>query len=260
MDKALLQEIDEASNEARAKDEQLLTIRRQIANIFRKHNPEKLSELDGLLEKYRGKESDLLRAIQKKYLEKPPSIEKPQSKGRSWPTMDFQWSYNLKIYSKNDGKSDKKKFQMLVWKTEESLKRVQIPLDSLALSIGGECFMREGKPRALTVRRVKREYLQPRELVESAVEKMRELVHGRYRYDAKPSDVHEEHIRRKLEKERNQHKKSHQTNQNQPGVRRRQAPVQKPAKGKKVKRAQKETTVAGKQQSKGAKEKTIGCK
>lgn len=42
-------------------------VRRQLESLYAKHNPEKLQDVDHLLFKYRGREAELLQAVQRKY-------------------------------------------------------------------------------------------------------------------------------------------------------------------------------------------------
>ena len=42
-------------------------VRVQLESIYSRHNPEKLQDVDHLLFKYRGRETELLEAVQRKY-------------------------------------------------------------------------------------------------------------------------------------------------------------------------------------------------
>lgn len=66
------------------------TIRRKIEKMYKKHNPSKLADLDGLLVKYKGREDQLLKAIKQKYRDTSSSTPKP-------------WQFVLKNY---DGKRE----------------------------------------------------------------------------------------------------------------------------------------------------------
>ena len=42
-------------------------MRLKLASIYAKHNPEKVQDVDHLLFKYRGREAELLEAVERKY-------------------------------------------------------------------------------------------------------------------------------------------------------------------------------------------------
>jgi hypothetical protein len=48
-------------------DHQIRTYSQQLVEIFKKHNPDKLSDVDSLLQKHAGREEELIVAVKKKY-------------------------------------------------------------------------------------------------------------------------------------------------------------------------------------------------
>lgn len=147
-------------------------IKKQITSVYKKHNRSKLSEIDGLMSKYKGKEEDLLRAIKDKY-----SLR-----------QNGKWQYILKNYDM------KNKFTN--WNIDESLIGIKTVLDELASSIGGEChqYVDNKGQRKLIVREAlkkntKFEYngggsrnTHDWDTVKPTVEKMRKVIHDRYNY------------------------------------------------------------------------------
>eukprot|EP01039_Chlorochromonas_danica_P000019 gene19-22_t len=58
-----------------------LSTQARVEEIYRKHNPDKLHEVPGILKKYAGRESELLEKLEKKYLSATPSQQSaPQNK------------------------------------------------------------------------------------------------------------------------------------------------------------------------------------
>jgi hypothetical protein len=165
-------------------------IKKKIIKIYKKQNPSKLPEVDSLLVKYAGKEEELLRSIRKKYTKRLP-----------WEDNNFCWTFNLKHF--NDQHSDKDKRQRSIWYVQESLQQVQYLLDQLAEQIGGKCDIADAKGHLVLV--AKRDMAKPlcsKEDALLAVEKMKDLVHNRYRHKERPTDTATEHDRRRLEKQR----------------------------------------------------------
>jgi hypothetical protein len=165
-------EID-ASNIVRVKRateeaEKVDKVRRELVCIYREHRPGKTAEIDSLLEKYVGKEADLLAAVKKKYSVTAVSAHK-------------NWSYVLKNYP-NEG--NKKSLQQQTWSVEQNLGSVRDEIDEIARSIKGECQMiivgKEGRRKLVVRRRSTKEPICSLSLVEAAVEKMRHLVQQRY--------------------------------------------------------------------------------
>lgn len=169
-------------------------IKKRITKLYRKHNPSKLSEIDSLMKKYKGKEEELLQAIKNKY-------------GDAGCPRRHGWQHVLKRFYPNEKGP---------WNNDkESLVEIQGMLDGLASSIGGECFY---EPNALVVQKVKQDEKidycgglrgnthESWESIQPTIEKMREIVHNRYEYYRKKKSTSkapyltDEHERRKEEK------------------------------------------------------------
>jgi predicted Rdx family selenoprotein len=190
----LIEAINEADRDAEAP--KIKRVRRELESIYREHNREKLGAIDEILRKYKGKEEGLLKAVRKKYSAK--------EKGRL--DNDRQWSFALKNYlyrdltvSSNDSRNS---IQRHNWKVDESLNVVRNVLDELAESIGGTCVFdipKDGK-RRLIVRKAKagKHMSVTTQRVEQTVEKMRDIVHARYRNnDQAFSNDEKKHSRKK---------------------------------------------------------------
>ena len=168
-------------------------IKKKIVKIYKRHNPEKVEEVDNLLVKYAGQEKELLKRIKDKYL---PS---------AWDNSNYNWKYNLKHFP--DQKADESKRQKAVWNVESSLKAIQHLLEEHAKIIGGIIDMQNSKGhQVLVVRRDMNQPLGTKASVESHVEKMQDLIHKRYQ-QRRDTHASSEHERRKLEKDRDKAKK-----------------------------------------------------
>lgn len=182
----------------KAKKDRKKQIKDQIKAFYEEYSPEKLEEFNTIWEKYKGMEEALLKAVRKKYIKTEDH----------WPSDDYQWKFTLK----NLANKDSRNVQKAMWCDEESLKTVMPMLDERAASIGAKCVttIRNGK-RSLVVKRDRKKNLCDKGLVESTVEAMRmKLVHKRYSYSARPSDLGNEHELRQTEKDRDQARKSRQ--------------------------------------------------
>ncbi|KAL3912587.1 MAG: hypothetical protein SGARI_001079 [Bacillariaceae sp.] len=104
MNEDILEAIDNAAIEDKKEKEDVDNIRKELKNIYRKHNPSKLGDIDGLLQKYKGKEVALLNKVRTKYN----------------PTDDREsWSFVLKRYE--EIKHDPSRAKKANWKIDESL-------------------------------------------------------------------------------------------------------------------------------------------
>ena len=83
-------------------------IRCELIRIYKVYPPGKITAVDLLLEKYAGREADLIKAVKKKY-----------SASESDPAPE-NWSYVLKNYpTSRDG--EKKSLQQQTWAVEQSI-------------------------------------------------------------------------------------------------------------------------------------------
>ena len=213
------------------------THRAKIEEIYKQFNPSKLDQIDELMVKYEGKESQLLKAIQQKYgvntdnsggavgaAAARPSIDISSdlkkctvSKSNSITKKDSDsdrkcksWIYTLKNYEHNNKYANKK--------TDASLKEFRKILDDFASSIGGECadVISKWGHRQHVVRQSqnptdwKRAHLKAED-IEFTVQKMRKVIHDRYEHIRKGTSIAnlhaDEHDRRSEEKRVDQMKK-----------------------------------------------------
>lgn len=189
----ILDQIDEMNIRRKAEiieEKKIASIRHEeIRKIYTQYNPEKLSNLDALFDKYEGKEHELLKQIRKKYCEQPKRER-------------AEWSFVLKRFaSKRETRLEQ----------ERSLLSFRKILDDLALSIGGELVddvtsSKNGVP-VLIVRKAKGVDTPPGHNIDSikdTVERMRSIVHERYAHDKWGKSIAhlhtEEHERRKEDK------------------------------------------------------------
>ena len=174
-------------------------IKKKIVRIYKKNNPSKLSEVDGLLLKYAGKEDDLLKAIKEKY----------QAGKESWDDNNFRWKFILKHLpdQRDDDRKDKR--QKAIWYVEESIQEIKPRLDEYASLIDGNVDIQYfNDHRVLVVVRDMTKPLCYKSKVESTVGKMRDVIHHRYSHLNRPTDASNEYERRKLEKNRDKNKKA----------------------------------------------------
>jgi hypothetical protein len=117
------------------------------------------------------------------------------------------WSFVLKNYCMYErhgaGRDDdsRRKIQKHNWNVDESLNFVRNDLDELAESIGGTCVVdvTKGGKRRLIIRKAKagRNMSVTTQQVEKTVEKMREIVHARYRQPSNLLSDEKKHSRKK---------------------------------------------------------------
>mmetsp|Transcript_7774 Transcript_7774/g.21648 ORF Transcript_7774/g.21648 Transcript_7774/m.21648 type:complete len:205 (+) Transcript_7774:305-919(+) len=185
----LTREIDSCTLERAEEAEKRKRVERELMHIYREHNPGKANEVGPLLDKYAGKEDALLAAVKNKYRSR-------------------RWSYVLKNYHDYGGAKETR------WEKEQSLRGVQIELDQIAQSVGGEILVKiEKGQHKLVAQRSQSNKGNSTTLysvctVEAAVKKMRDIVHKRYRHRAKPSNFTEEHSQRETEKKLDQGRKA----------------------------------------------------
>jgi hypothetical protein len=195
----------------RANNTQSKVVKRAIEAIYRAKNPSKLSEIDDLMLKYKGKEDQLLAAIRHKYDVSVLGDNKKDSNNNDYKP----WQFVLKNYDANDDNISNKHIA-------GSLAEVRTELDGIAASIGGECLDiidSRRRVRKFVVRcSMKKTAGQDSssendmEAIKPTVEWMRQIIHDRYQYRRNPtkSKAHrqtEEHERRREEKRADQLKK-----------------------------------------------------
>ena len=150
-------------------------LKQRIESIYEKFNPSKLNEVEGLLLKYAGKETDLLKAIEKKY-----GVAKEDdygTKGKNRP-----WRHVLKNYT-----DDKFKNKELT----ASLEPIMDVLDEMATDVGGTCaeVIVNGQRKLVVKQSEEDGHIGYRnddhyETVKRCANRMRELVHDRFEYNA----------------------------------------------------------------------------
>jgi hypothetical protein len=199
-----IDKVDREEDDA-AEEKTNLLVRRKLESIYRKHNREKLGSIDEILRKYKGKEEDLLKAVREKYCaNKKGRLDKNNAEDR----QEEWWSFVLKNYCMYErqgaGRDDdsRRKIQRHNWNVDESLNCVRNDLDELAESIGGTCVVdvsTKGGTRRLIVRKAKagKNMSVTTQQVEKTVEKMREIVHARYRQPSNLSSDEKKHSRKK---------------------------------------------------------------
>ena len=140
-------------------------VRTKLVKIYEEHNPEKVREVDVLLEKYAGKEEQLLESVKKKYLHHKPE-------------MTEKWSFVLAGIGKNCSDSNQVKHRK--WWLEKRLEPIRPRLDKLAEAIGGECAFLPAKPShkipSFLVRQKRNASVYSMEDVEAKVHLMRTIV------------------------------------------------------------------------------------
>uniref|UniRef100_A0A7S4M9K7 Uncharacterized protein n=1 Tax=Odontella aurita TaxID=265563 RepID=A0A7S4M9K7_9STRA len=188
IDELSIRRSEETSNERHKK----VRAKKELRSIYKKYAPQKIPDLGALLGKYNGQEDALLEAVERKYC-KVQAAESMAGK---------KWCYVLKHYPAPC--DDNKSSQMAKWEVDDSLEHIEDILAELAQSIGGECVinMRKGKRQLIVKSKPARfeEKSYTTETVEGTVEKMRELIHKRYRHKDSASNHSDKHSRRKAEK------------------------------------------------------------
>jgi len=139
-------DLDEASVEAKAGKQKQEKIRAQakseLEKIYKVWNPEKLSDLNAMLDKYQGRKRELLTAVCKKY--NLPHVQKlDQSHDANWSYVlkrfqnqkrdhshDAKWSYVLKKFQKGSDTKEKWRNQEI----ERSLEMIRPALDEKAVN------------------------------------------------------------------------------------------------------------------------------
>ena len=172
-------------NAACANDARVKNIRREIQDLYKIHNPGKLRDIDKLLTKYAGNEDNLLKAMQKKYSNSKPASESMLSALEKPLT---QWKYILKNYEgpisseHNDGRQ-KQAIRQSRWNVDESMEWIRDDLDELAESINGQVIhevTKHGQRRFVVCQKKNTLSTIDEHRIEATVQKMREIVRGRY--------------------------------------------------------------------------------
>ena len=164
---------------------------RILVDIYRCHNPQKLKEIDGLLDKYRGKEDELVEAVRKKYsqLAMSPTVVADSTNTTTTAGVRHGYRFILRHFPQRPANEQRRSDQ----REKQSLESIRPDLDRLATSIGGYCVI-ESKPNGsltMVVRGNPETMMTHDECyinsdgrrinIPAVVEQMRLLVKGRYR-------------------------------------------------------------------------------
>jgi hypothetical protein len=169
-------------------------IRGTLTNLYKKHNPEKVIEVDALMVKYAGMEEELLKKVRIKYTTKKDKYTTKKDSTKPW-------SYVLKNYQHPGSGRDREKIQRHNWKVDESIKRIRKVLDEMAGSIGGRCVQAVSKygQRQFKIQQID-DTGQDEDRIQRSVDRMRSMIHERYRGNDQAPNLSNEHDRRKAEK------------------------------------------------------------
>jgi hypothetical protein len=162
-------------------------IRDTLTNLYKKHNPDKVIEVDALMVKYGGMEEELLKKVRIKY-----TTKKDYTKS---------WSYVWKNYQHPGSGRDHGAIQRHNWKVDESIKPICKVLDETAGSIGGRCVkaVSEGGQHQFKIQQIA-DTGQDEDRIQRSVDKMQSMIHERYRGNDQAPSIANEHDRRTAEK------------------------------------------------------------
>lgn len=185
-------------------------VRNKIKKIYKHNNPSKLNEIDALMEKYKGKEEQLLKAIEQKYTitqKRKPTQKREPTQKRKYTQNRKPWEFVLKNYERDRVRN---------WNIDESIShsQIQLLLNEMAESNSAECteiVAKDGRRKLVVRQKLGGENEVSRGDALLSLERMRRVIQKRYEFiREKKSSSHlitNEHERRKEEKRVDQLKK-----------------------------------------------------